>query len=386
MAGGPAPPGGPFISPPQAAAARRTLSSDSPYPTMAEGAEAFDFEAWATQHKLSRKTTAGLRKDECTTLETLKLATAEDVNRMDVAVGQIRILRQALGALGNPIKVVDEKRQDLPQQVDHQADDVQAEAVLAEAGRELEDLVGADPLRLGEEDEPETGTGNLLPTGASEGARGIGAPPPTMGTRGLCDPLMLLTVKSTTTKALQIINYLPESVRSRVNRKRREHVSLASLADGGFTLKTDNSAAYYVTFEEWSAANMRLAAHLLKLGQLTPSRVVYYMAYTAMMSDLATQYEWSSCLEYDTRYRELQAEHGFDWGTQHAHTERHILAPKRQNSWKGVGGDKVKTAPLCRQFLAYGACRFGKSCDFRHESATGAKPKPKDPVAPAKNE
>ena len=60
--------------------------------------------------------------------------------------------------------------------------------------------------------------------------------------------------------------------------------------------------------------------------------LVYYLAYTAMIADLASRYEWSSILEFDRKYRELQAEHGFLWGTQHAHPERHTLIHKRGKS------------------------------------------------------
>ena len=81
-------------------------------PSMAEGNPIdqpgpFDLDAWALQHQLNRKTTSTLRREQFAGVDALKLATSSDINRMDIAVGQVRLVRVALRALGNPIKVDD---------------------------------------------------------------------------------------------------------------------------------------------------------------------------------------------------------------------------------------------------------------------------------------
>ena len=39
-----------------------------------------------------------------------------------------------------------------------------------------------------------------------------------------------------------------------------------------------------------------------------------YMAYTAMISQLAQKYKWASVIRFDREYRQLQANIGFMWG------------------------------------------------------------------------
>ena len=104
------------------------------------------------------------------------------------------------------------------------------------------------------------------------------------------DPLMHLTVKAGKRKALQIEQFLQEPIRARVNPKRREQLTFTTTSQGGLSLKKDEPGSFYVTVAEWNGANMRLCAHMLKIKLIKESELIYSMAYTAMIADLAGRY------------------------------------------------------------------------------------------------
>lgn len=81
-------------------------------------------------------------------------------------------------------------------------------------------------------------------------------------------------------------------------------------ADGELNLQTKEVGHCYITVEEFAVANTQLMAYLMKEGILGREDMEYYLSYTAMIFDKVAKYEWSSILQYDTRYRELQA----SWG------------------------------------------------------------------------
>ena len=377
---------------PTALSARSRLRDYLPH-TMAEGnqvagPEPFNLEDWAIQHGLSRKTTGTLRREEYESLAALKLMTAGDINRIDIAVGQIRILRTALRELGNPILVVDPteppKDNGAPNVSVHEEDVEENplegdnnEQVLQDAGDHLALLLQPNA----EEDEL---TNQDLPLPTSKPAQNK-----TTLNFSPYNPLMHLTVKAARKKALQIEQFLSETVRTRVNRKKKDHLTFTSTPGGGLTLKTDDHSSVYVTIAEWNGANMRLCAHMLKKGMIREKELIYYMAYTAMIADLAGRYEWASILDYDVRYRELQAEHGFPWGTPHPHAEQHILIPRHHdNGGKGrsqmtTANSKKKRTKInqpCRKWFARGECEFGEDCIYQHERSpsTTVKATPKN--------
>ena len=355
--------------------------------TMAEGNNengvgVFDLDVWAIEHKLSRKTTGTLRKEEFESLASLKLVTSSDINRMDIAVGQLRLLRVALQALGNPIKLNDLAEE---QEEDHEDGDQEAEVddqdrnegVLEDAGDHLAQLLdqGLDEEKLAGGDGDR---GSRLPALKKKGTAA--------GTTYLqYDPLMHLTVKSGRKKALQIEQFLPDHVKTRVNRKKKEQLTFTTTPQGGLALKKDEPGSIYISVAEWNGANMRLCAHLLNKGLIRECELIYYMAYTAMVSDLTGRYEWVSVLEYDVRYRELQAEHGFPWGTPNPHIEMHMLIPRRVD-FQGKGKTNTshtrqqdrprqKVDKPCHKWLARGECNF-EDCIYRHDkpktAASGA--------------
>ena len=146
------------------------------------------------------------------------------------------------------------------------------------------------------------------------------------------DPHVLLTVRATSKKALQPKDFVPEQVKQRIARRRRETLKWVEADDGSFSVQADDQALAYLTQAEWGAANMRLMAHLLKVGDLQRARVEDYMAYTVSIYELECRYEWISVLEYDARYREQQAEHGYQWGAPARHLESILLLPRQRDS------------------------------------------------------
>ena len=61
--------------------------------TDADADALFDREAWAIDHKLNRKTTGTLRREEFEGLDALKLVTSIDINRMDIGVGMTELFQ-----------------------------------------------------------------------------------------------------------------------------------------------------------------------------------------------------------------------------------------------------------------------------------------------------
>ena len=145
------------------------------------------------------------------------------------------------------------------------------------------------------------------------------------------------------------------------------------------SLRTDDSAQVYLSMAEWGVANVRLMADLLAQGCLQRRDVEYYLAYTAYIYDLASQYEWQ-------RYREIQAEYDHVWGQRAPHLEAELLMPRRQvhqvvskqdNRKRNgnVGGYNARSMTsvddndLCRIFANTGQCPYGDRCKFRHGNA-----------------
>lgn len=356
---------------------------------MTDNAKEFELADWAVEHHLSRKTTLALNKEECNTVEALKLVTAEDINRMEVPVGQIRLLREAVRTLGNPISVVDPPApppqggrprtpdKELEPEVDPNAD------ALRQAGLDLQATLNAKALEEGARPDPDLE--------AAGGTPGKGQPPtpslPVVPGGGAAaggyqwsgssgeDPLLILTAKSLTNRALKIVDFLLEPAKSRVSRSRREQVTFSSMGNGGIALKAEESSHYYVSIEEWVGANMRLMAQLIRTGALGQTKVLYYVAYTTMIADLAMTSDWPSVLQFDSRYRELQADRQFAWGTRLSHEQQQHVRPKASPQQPKQKGGKTHKTPssysaddICRQFAAKGQCMFGDQCKFRHGS------------------
>ena len=299
-----------------------------------EGAVGFSIEDWAKKYKINRKTVAALRSEEAVDETTLKDVTARDLNKMDLTIGQASALRQGLAALGNHIKEAEVEENAQEEEVDA---DINRDT-LEEAGNILDDIL---------QDQKKEKKDTTVRKKHSGGY----------------DPRMILTIKATTRKALQIVDFLPEHVKTRVNKKKKENFTLTEGENGGLTLKTEETA-FYVSIDEWGAANQRILAHMIQEGLLDRREIEYYLSYTVMVFEFVPRYEWASILTFDKRYREMQAQHEFEWGSFAAQLEMQLLTPRRPMHPKTQA---KKDAPLCKLFATRGTCTFGESCRFRHE-------------------
>ena len=169
------------------------------------------------------------------------------------------------------------------------------------------------------------------------------------------DPRINLTLRATKNKAQKIVNFLPEHVANRVAAKRRERMSLVEGPNGIMSIKAEAGQPGYIALGEWSAANIRLLQYLLESGELKRSEIEYYQAYSLMIYEFLEAYEWGSILNFDTRYRELQAHHGFPWGTQNQQLAASVLIPRKQptrdravDSSKGKEGPRARKDEQCR--------------------------------------
>lgn len=189
----------------------------------------------------------------------------------------------------------------------------------------------------------------------------------------LGDPRIMLTMKASKNKATHITQFLSEKTKKRRSDKSRKEIFLGGIGEEKISIRSDDIHPYAgLTIGEWGAANVRLMNSLLTDGTLLRDQIEYYMAYTAHVFDALDIYEWSSILEFDFQYRELQAEYQFPWGTPMAHLESKLLLPRSRKLEprleKNKAGKKLRKpdhSQDCRLFLTSG-CPFGKKCIFKH--------------------
>ena len=350
---------------------------------MSETGEVFDLADWETNNGLNRKTTEALRKEDFITIDVLKAMTPTDIAALGITAGQARALKMALVRLGN---AAFESSVCQPQPVSTQAttgaassptpedQDDSARAIL-QAGEMMDKLYCVQPGKDGSNEEAQALLADIVKN-QTPGKTGWG------GATGY-DPTMLLTVKASTKKALQVTSFVPEAVKQRMAKRRRENLRWSEGPDGTVSLRPDDgNEQVYLSLAEWGAANIRLMHHLMTVAELPRSNIEDYLAYTVMIFDFATKYEWQSVLDFDVRYREQQAEHSFRWGTSAIHLESLLLTSRRQSSGQkpapkqhygrrgGNGGrraeDTGSTDEICRIYAAKGECPYEDRCKFRH--------------------
>ena len=198
------------------------------------------------------------------------------------------------------------------------------------------------------------------------------------------DPRAILTLKSQTNKAVHITQFLTEKSKRRRQNKRKVFVLKAGTVNPEtLVLKTDDEHPYLGNYmEEWGAANMRLLNHLLASKKLRREDIEFYLAYTTKIFQFAEKYEWNSVLNYDHAYRELQAEHQFQWGTFSPSMEIQLLVPKRSQQTQKPPQQTAVNVEDCRIFKAKGTCPFGTSCRYRHPKAKPSTDNSSDPARP----
>ena len=138
-------------------------------------------------------------------------------------------------------------------------------------------------------------------------------------------------------------------------------------------MNTDERHPYSgISIDEWSAANARVMNKLLMSGELPRTDIEYYLAYTAIIMDMVSLYEWNSILDFDWHYREQQAAHGFMWGYINPVMELQLLTPRNRNTNKHQynqrrSNNKHYGQEECKQWKATnGHCHFGDRCRFKH--------------------
>lgn len=127
---------------------------------------------------------------------------------------------------------------------------------------------------------------------------------------------------------------------------------------------------------------MRVMFHLLQTGELERGRMEDYLSLTLMMHELTTIYDWQSVLDYDIRYRELQAQYEFRWGVPCKHLEDIVLQRRPLNPPAGAGRGQgngghprggnqrpnYDAEEKCRLYLK-GDCPYGADCRYQHKKS-----------------
>ena len=327
---------------------------------MSDPEESFDLAAWQTSHGLNRRTTEALGKEDFTTRDTLLAMMPCDISALNITIGQSRVLKTALGDLGNPAF----KPTGHP--VTSEQNELEANTEQMVAPRRKKAGTSEEPplaIPQAEEALDRLLAGDASPLPGTERSSNN----TWRGAEGY-DPRMLLTIRASSKKALQATGFVPDAVRQRLARKRRE------------TMRWTEGLSQ----AEWGAANIRLMHRLMTEGDLPRSNIEDYLTYTVMVHEFASRYDWQSVLDFDVRYRELQAQHGFRWGTTAIHLEAILLtssprvsgpgqAMKQQQGRRPTATSRGATADagagdeICRLYASRGDCPYGDKCRFQHK-------------------
>jgi hypothetical protein len=304
-----------------------------------EATSGFAFEAWITELNLPRKVSQILRQEELTSKETLSLLSENDLKGLGLPLGCTKVILE---------QVRKWKQGEISDTAGEQPNDkeTQNEVTLDGSGKLLDELLTFPNITQLPSKERHSNVHN----GSS-----------------FMDPRSILTMKANTKKTVHITQFLSENSKRRKNNKRKEFV-LHSSERETIVFKTEDEHPYLgIQMEEWGAANMRVLNHLLTVNDIERSEVEFYLAYTTRIFEFAESFEWNSVLNYNYHYRELQAEHGFKWGTYSPHMELQMLVPKRPKPSVPVQNPAPKED--CRIFKAKGACPFGDKCRYKHVKA-----------------
>ena len=189
------------------------------------------------------------------------------------------------------------------------------------------------------------------------------------------DPRHVLTVFSPDEKALKVYDFLPKSVQTRTETRRKEaernrrQEKKFSPVEGLPSL----------TVAEWEAANLRLLTHLLRTGGLCRQQVDYYLSYTVQIMEYLHHYDWQSVIAFDDRYRDLQSYHRMTWGDMRLATQLGILKPRAQQHQHRPPPQSTgprHERPDCKQWLNSGRtrCEYGEKCKYAHRPKSDPTP------------
>lgn len=65
-----------------------------------------------------------------------------------------------------------------------------------------------------------------------------------------------------------------------MNSRRRDKITLGTSEDGRVILHAEDASSFYVSLDEFGAANMHLAAQLVKNGDLAQRDIMCYMTHS----------------------------------------------------------------------------------------------------------
>ena len=100
------------------------------------------------------------------------------------------------------------------------------------------------------------------------------------------DPRTVLTIIATSHKAVHITQFLTEATKKK--RQSRKKTLVLSTDDCDVVVQRDDDHPYSgIRLEEWSTANCRLMAYLMRSGSLRSADVEYYLSYTTQIYDFA---------------------------------------------------------------------------------------------------
>lgn len=303
-----------------------------------------DFPTWLRRQGMTDPTIRALVNEGFTDQRLLCNMEEEDVADMDIpTLAQKRLLLKlvkqlAVGQAGNGQQSTTERM--------HTSDP------LGDVSQKLANLLGSLPPAVGCDPPRQPATNNTA-----------------TGERIDLNPLSYLLPQQKA-KYLDIIEYVQST--------RYEAAEEEQVLGGGeghqIILKTSTRKVKLeqVSPMQWSAANVRVLMELLRQGRLRESAMFDYLAYTIKVSELADRYTWVSVLHFDRAYRQLQAQHGFRWGSDSPHLGTLHLQPRTQTprhdttpaGTKAQGSQQGKKP--CRLYNRNN-CPFGDACKFEHK-------------------
>jgi len=317
----------------------------------------FELAAWCKEAALTTSTRKILKDNAITDVRTLLLISAQDISALQLPMGQTLLLKAALERLGN-VKMDDASSPALGDDglsTPSRSAQPSAPDLLA-AGKTLDSLLA----NMSTDNQP-------------------AGPAPAHHDLPDYDPRVHLTLRASAKKALRIFHFLPDKIKERIQRSRRDRYLLTQTDDGGITMQARDPESFIISQAEWNAANARIMARLIQSGDLPIQDVDLYLAYTVQINEMCEIYDWSSILTFDGRYRELQAQHGFPWGdlrmAAHStilvprHTHHTAAPPKRRQDRTGPAHTQSGARyEDCKKWLASGGkfCPFGGNCRYAH--------------------
>ena len=350
----------------------------------------FNFDQWSQSYGLLKNTIKKLQKEDLITREALILLRTEDIPDLNLTVGQRRLFEKAVNSLSENEVVTktllpsvttatkdthttNSTAQDVTEGSSRMTiQDIRNQSNLNEAGKHFDELFlpASATSQI---------TNSLQRQNLKDSHDQVG---PTIIDSN--DPRTTLTMKSCSRKALHIHNFISEASKKRLKYKRNDLILAKEQGEDGITSETlvfkaavDDTNPYHgISVSEWSAANCRLLNQLLINGDLLRQDLEFYLAYTAMIMDFVSNYEWRCILDFDFHYREQQAAHSFQWGYINPMMKLQYLTPRQQSGHHTNGHMYNNRNSLrrrsqlheeCRQWKANnGYCSFGSTCRYRH--------------------